>query len=137
MSRLTIARIRELTQDDTPANRAELAEMFWDWWGNSKTLPNKAFRFCKSLLQLQATLQLDEQTRVDLKENCPCAGPLYVSCQLHVGEEPGDQMVAWFTPKDGHESRAQLVMFWAGKQMMLTAKNTTELCEVVTAHMQR
>jgi hypothetical protein len=96
-------------------------------------LPNKAFRFCKSLLQLQAVLQLDEdKIEVDLKENCPMAGPLYVSCQLHQGET----MLAWFTPKDGHESQAQLVLFWAGKQVKLFAKNTTELCEVVKTHLQ-
>jgi hypothetical protein len=134
--KLTIARIKELMQEDTQANRLELAEMFWDWWGDIKTLPNKAFRFCKPLLRLVEALKLDDSTEVDLKENCPGDGSLYVSCQLHKGET----MLAWFTPASGHsgeKDRSQLVRFWAGQQLMTQAPNMTELLKKLDEQVQR
>jgi hypothetical protein len=100
MTTLTLRRIRELIDTETDASRAELAEMFWDWWGKKEKLPEKAQKFCRLMLRIADALGLPDTVEVDLKENCPCVGRLYVSCQFH----DGDVMLGWFTPSSGHDS---------------------------------
>jgi hypothetical protein len=100
MTRLTLRRIREIIDTETDSSRAELGGMFWDWWSRKESLPAKAQKFCRSMLRVADALGFPDTVEVDLKENCPGVGRLYVSCQFH----DGDTMLGWFTPSSGHDA---------------------------------
>lgn len=97
MTAITLNALKALKE---AGDKKAMADLYWDWFCSTSSLPGRAARLAPSVLRVAEAMGLDfDRVTVDFKNNCPAVGSLYDSCQFH----DGDDMIAWYTPASGHK----------------------------------